>query len=65
MLAKSLKHNEHIMMVRSEVSLLASGGETAITDSKAKTARALQLLRRDWKLRESGQVPVLEPTYRI
>jgi hypothetical protein len=52
-------------MVRSEVSLLASGGETAITDSKAKTARALQLLRRDWKLRESGQVPVLEPTYRI
>jgi hypothetical protein len=40
MLAKSLKHNEHIMMVRSEVSLLASGGETASAKRRQRSMQA-------------------------
>ena len=41
MLAKSLKHNEHIMMVRSEGAQLAfSGGETASAKRRQRSMQA-------------------------
>ena len=40
MLAKSLKYNEHITMVRSDVSMLKSGGETASAKRRQRSMQA-------------------------